>query len=135
MKCSHSQTICLCVADYSVPPDGLSGAPGNKSPTVSLGGTMEENHRTIWCGKSVHQRSNYNGQIQRLCAPNIAPDCPVHTTGLSGVTQRVVVSLRRLVSSWGLYILNPIGHLKVWESKQHTNTCYRYFQVLKHPSA
>jgi hypothetical protein len=29
----------------------------------------------------------------------------------------------------------PTGHLKVWEPRQHTKTCYRYFLVLKHPSA
>jgi hypothetical protein len=29
----------------------------------------------------------------------------------------------------------PTGHLKVWEPKQHTNTYYRHFQVIIHPSA
>jgi hypothetical protein len=28
----------------------------------------------------------------------------------------------------------PTIHLMVWEPKQHTNTFYRHFQVLKHPS-
>jgi hypothetical protein len=27
----------------------------------------------------------------------------------------------------------PTSHLKVWKPKQHTNTCYRHFHVIKHP--
>jgi hypothetical protein len=49
---------------------------------------MEEDHRTVRCEKLVRQQLNYNGQIQRLCAL----DSPVPTIGLSGVTQKIVVS-------------------------------------------
>jgi hypothetical protein len=49
---------------------------------------MEEDHRTVRCQELARQQSNYNSQIQRLCAL----DSPVPTIGLSGVTQKVVVS-------------------------------------------
>jgi hypothetical protein len=40
-------------------------------------------------------------------------------TGQSGVPQRVIAFPPMAISSWGLYILHPTGHLKVWEPKQH----------------
>jgi hypothetical protein len=67
-------------------------------------------------------------------APDRAPDCPVPTTRLSGVPQRGTAFLQLLVLSWGLYILHPTDHFE-GVGAQHTSTCYRHFQVLKHPSA
>jgi hypothetical protein len=61
------------------------------------------------------------------------PDSPVH---VSGVPQKAAELLfQRLYLSWGLYILHPTGHLKVWEPKQHTKAYNAHFQELKHPSA
>jgi hypothetical protein len=68
-------------------------------------------------------------------APDMAPDCLVPTTELFGVLQRATTFLQRLHLSWGLYILHPTGHLKVWDPKQHTKTYCRHFQVRIHPSA
>jgi hypothetical protein len=58
-----------------------------------------------------------------------APDYPVRsTTETSAFYPTTIIEGR-------LFIPPPTGHLNVWEPKQHTNTCYRHFQVLIHPSA
>jgi hypothetical protein len=98
-------------------------------------GTMEESHQTAqWdTGLSgarltrdkIHPQRSYPTASGAL---DMASDCPV-------CRSKAVAFLQRLYLSWGLYILHPTIHLKVWEPKQHTNTCYRHFQVLKHPSA
>jgi hypothetical protein len=120
---------------------GLSDAPGNCSPTASSRWHPERRppdcpvaHRTVRCEKPAAPRSPaLTGQ--RLGAAERLQCAVWCTTGLSGVPQRTTALLQRLFWSWGLYILHPTGHLKVWEPKQHTKAYYRHFQVLKHPSA
>ena len=93
-------------------------------------------HRTVRCAmsgapSSEAQTATFNGQYTWHVR------C---TTGQSGAPVRCAAescrtAFQRLYLSWGLYILHPTGHLKVWEPKQHTKAYCRHFQVLKHPSA
>jgi hypothetical protein len=62
------------------------------------------------------------------------------TRGMSGAPIRCVVEsyrtvFQQLYLSWGLYILQPTGHLEVWEPKRHTKAHSSHFQELIHPSA
>jgi hypothetical protein len=128
-------------ADRPAKSTGLSGATPPNCPThqgivaqrLVPSGTVEDRHRIVQC-----KADNANGHLPHPTssgAPDMAPDCLVPTTRLSGVPQTATSFLQRLYLSWGLYILHPTDHLKVWEPKQQTNTCYRHLQVLKHPSA
>jgi hypothetical protein len=89
---SKKQRIVLPLADCSVPHAGLSGAPGNSSPTVTS--------RWHWwreaIGLSGVKACNANGhlwcQIQWLGAPD-------RVTGLSGVPQRAAAFLQWLDES------------------------------------
>jgi hypothetical protein len=99
---------------------------GTEAQRLVPGGTMEESQRTVRC-KAAHANSHV--QLTDPTASG-APDYSVPTTRLSGVPQISSNFSPTLVSSWGLHILHPTDHLKVWEPKQHTNTCYRHFQVL-----
>jgi hypothetical protein len=133
----------LPLADCPDESTGLSGATTPDYPVhqgivaqqLVPGGTLEESHRTARC-----KTGNANVHLQLTDptasgAPDTTPDYSVPTTGLFGVSQRATAFLHQLYLSWGLYILHPTGHLNVWEPKQHTNTCYRHFQVLIHLSA
>jgi hypothetical protein len=129
---------------------GLSGAHTpdcpvhQRTPAQRLvpGGTRREDHRTVRCehqtvrcGKSMRRQRSPALTEQRLGAPDML-QCAVRcTTGLFGVPQRSAAFLQRLFWSWGLYILHPTDHLKVWELKQHTKAYSAHFQELKHPSA
>jgi hypothetical protein len=75
--------------DSPMPLGGLYGALVNSRSTTSSGGTSEESHRTVKrqdrivrCESWQRQWLNFNGNLQRLWAP----DCPVPTTRWSVVT-------------------------------------------------
>jgi hypothetical protein len=121
---------------------------GTVAQRLVPGGTRREDHRTVRC-------EHRTVRCEKTAAPTVTCSdramarrtgqatvrCPVHhrtvwcTTKLSGVPQRIAAFLQRLFWSWGLYILHPTGHLKVWEPKQHTKAYSAHFQELKHPSA
>jgi hypothetical protein len=105
---------CLCVEHRTVrcPHAGLSGAPGNCSPTASSRWHPERRppdcpvaHRTVRCGKPAAPTitcSDRSQTGQRLGAPDML-QCAVRcTTGLSGVPQRAAAFLQRLQLCWGL---------------------------------
>jgi hypothetical protein len=115
--------------EESVATRGLSG---------TVLGDTEESHRTIqWdtrlsSARLTRGNDHLQWSIQRLvehwtirCLPPNYSMCHREATTF----------LERLVSSWDLFILHPTSHLKAWEPKQHTNICYRHFQVLIHLSA
>jgi hypothetical protein len=135
---------------------GLSGAhmpdcsvhQGTSAQRLVPGGTWREDHQTIRCehqtvrcGKPAAPTVTCSDRATARRTEHATVRCPVHhrtvrcTTGLSGVSQKTAAFLQRLFWSWGLYILHPTSHLKVWEPKQHTKAYCRHFQVLKHPSA
>jgi hypothetical protein len=69
---------------------------GTVAQRLVPGGTMEESHRTVRC-----KANTTNDHLQLTDptvsgAPDRAPDCPVPTTGLSGVLQRAPAFLQQL---------------------------------------
>jgi hypothetical protein len=77
-KWSHTRTVNQCATDSPVPPDRLSGAPGNRSPTTSsrwhYGGEPPDcpvNHQSIRCKADNTPTIICNSQPQQL----VAPDC------------------------------------------------------------
>jgi hypothetical protein len=135
---------------------GLSGAhtpdcpvhQGISAQRLVPGGTRREDHRTVWCEhqtvrceKPTVPTVTCSDRATARRSGQATMRCLVHhrnvrcTTGLSGVPQRTAAFLQRLFWSWGLYILHPTGHLKVWEPKQHAKPYSAHFQELKHPSA
>jgi hypothetical protein len=130
-KCSHPRTVQLRTTNCSMPHGGHIRCTRELQPTVSswwhYGGEPPNclvRHRTVWCMADARQRSDPTASG----APNMASDFPVCRREATSFLQRPYLS-------WGLYILHPTSHFKVWKTKQHTNTCYRHFHVLKHPSA
>jgi hypothetical protein len=117
------------------PHAGLSGAPGNSSPTASSRWHPERRPPDCPVWKSMRRQRSPALTGQRLGAPERLQCVVWCTTGLSGVPQRTATFLQRLFWSWGLYILHPTGHLNVWEPKQHIKAYSRHSQVLLHPSA
>jgi hypothetical protein len=117
---------------------GLSGGhtpdcpvhQGTPAQRLVPGGTRRKDHRTVRC-------EHRTVRCGKPAAPTVtcSDRATARRTGLSGVPQRTATFLQRLFWSWGLYILHPTGHLKVWEPKQHTKAYSAYFQELKHPSA
>jgi hypothetical protein len=98
-----------------VPHNGWSGAP-----TASTRGTSE--------GKLPDGPVlGPDGPVSKADSATMAIIPTASRTGQFGVPQRAAVSPLRLYLSWGLYILRPIGHLKVWEPKQHTKEGYTHF--------
>jgi hypothetical protein len=106
------RTVRLNAPDCPVPHAGLSGAPGNYSPTASLVALVERSHRTVRCDvqtircKSLQRQRPPVCQIQRLCAPD-------RCTGLSGVPQSSSFSPTARI------VLGPINttttvHFNVW---------------------
>jgi hypothetical protein len=134
---------------------GLSGAhtpdcpvhQGTPAQQLVPGGTRRKDHRTVRCehrtvrcGKPAVPMVTCSDRATARHTGQAIVRFPVHhwtvrcTTRLSGVPQRPVAFLQWLFWSWGLHILHPTGHLKVWEPKQHTKAYSAHFQELKHPS-
>jgi nitrite reductase/ring-hydroxylating ferredoxin subunit len=147
---------CLCVEHRTVRWHGLSGAhtpdcpvhQGTTAQRLVPGGTRREDHwtvrcehQTVRCGKPVAPTVTCSDRATTRHTGQATVRCPMHhwtvryTTGLSGMPQRTVAFLQRLFWTWGLYILHPTGHLKVWEPKQNTKAYSAHFQELKHLSA
>jgi hypothetical protein len=62
------------------------------------------------------------------------------THGMSSAPIRCTVESYRIAFKWLVFVrgsinTTPLGHLELWEPKQHTNEGYTHLQVLKHPSA
>jgi hypothetical protein len=130
---------CLCEAHQTVRwHTGLFGAhtpdypvhQGTPTPRLVLGGTRRKDHRTVrcehrtvWCEKPAAPTVTCSDRATARRTGQATVRCPVHhqtvwcTTGLSDVPQRTTAFLQRLFWSWGLYILHPTSHLKVWEPK------------------
>jgi hypothetical protein len=111
-------------------------APGEK--TTGLSGVST---RLSGVEKPTGQRSPALTE-QRLGAPDMLQCAVWCTIRLSGAPpdypvcrRELQIFLQRLFWSWGLYILHPTSHLKVWEPKQNTKAYSAHFQELKHPSA
>jgi hypothetical protein len=121
---------------------GLSGAPGNRSPTASSRWHPEKKTtglfgvRTGLSGVKSLRRQRSPALIgQRLGAPDRL-QCAVRcTTRLFGVPQRSTSFSPTPLFVLGAINTPPTDHFQVWEPKQHTKAYCRHFQVLKHPSA
>jgi hypothetical protein len=128
---------------------GLSGAhtpdcpvhQGTPAQRLVPGGTRRKHHRTVRCEhqtvrceKPAAPTVTYSDRATARRTGQATMCCPVHHRTVR-VSQRTSAFLQRLFWSWGLYILHPIGHLKVWEPKSHTKAYSRHSQVLLHPSA
>jgi hypothetical protein len=98
--------------DCLVPHVRLFGAPGNYS---QHGGTRERSHQTVRCDTQT-----VRCEILQCQRTPVVSDPTARRTGLSVVPQRAATFPQRLELNWGLYILHPTGHFKVWEPKQHT---------------
>jgi hypothetical protein len=95
--------------DYPIEDTGLSGAPGNGSPTASsrwhwwreatgLYGVMSGLSDVKACSANGHLRC----QIQRQGAPARGTGLSGDPIALSNVPQRATFFLQRLVLCWGL---------------------------------
>jgi hypothetical protein len=93
----------VATADCPVPHAGLSGAPGNCSPTASsrwhwwregtrLSGVTSKLFGVKACSANGHLQC----QIQRLGAPDRGTRLSGDPTGLSGVSQRAAAFLQQL---------------------------------------
>jgi hypothetical protein len=130
---------CLCVEHRTVRwHTGLSGAPGNSSQQLVLGGTRREDHHTVrW-----HTGLSGVESLRRQQSPALT-GC---LTGQRlGAPDRLQCAVRRAAENCsfsptativlGAINTPPTGHSQVWEPKQHTKAYCRHLQVLKHPSA
>jgi hypothetical protein len=125
----------LPLVDCLAKSTGLSGAQGNSSPTVSSWWHCGGDSPDCPVQGCTRQWSHATVNPTASGAPDRAPNCLCLPSDYSMCHREATNFLHRLVSSWGLYILQSTDHLKVWEPKLHTNTCYKHFYVLKHPSA
>jgi hypothetical protein len=117
-----NQTVCA-----ESPKNGLSGAVASDCPvcTGQSGQWSAAGFSTV--GSSSSQRS-----ADMAWAPDMSG---VHRTVWCAQRQKTAAFCPTARSEGEAIYTPPTGHLSVWEPKQHTNTCYRHFQVLIHPSA
>jgi hypothetical protein len=105
------------------------------------GGTWREDHwtvrcehQTVRCGKPAAPTVTCSDRATARHIGQATVRCPVHHRTVWCAAENCSFS-PTLFWSWGLYILHPTSHLKVWEPKQHTKAYSAHFQELKHPSA
>jgi hypothetical protein len=120
---------CLCMEHRTVrcPHAGLSGAPGNRSPTASSRWHPERRPRTVRCGKPVVPMVTCSDRATARRTGQATMRCPV--------CRRKQQLFSNGSICVGGYKYTPTGHFQVWEPKRHTKTYNRHSQVLLHPSA
>jgi hypothetical protein len=138
---------CLCVEHRTVrcPHAGLSGAPGNSSPTASSRWHPERRppdcpvaYRTVRCGKpaaptvTCSDRGSDRATARRTGQATVR--CPVHHRTVRCAAESSSFSPTATIVL-GAINTPPTGHSQVWEPKQHTKQYCRHSQVLLHPSA
>jgi hypothetical protein len=97
-KVQHMNKV-LPLTDYPV-------HHGTVAQRLVPGVTVEESHRAVQC-KAAHGNDHLQPSNSTASgAPDKAPDCLM-------CHREATNFIQRLVSSWGLYILHAIDHLKV----------------------
>ena len=127
---------CLCVEHRTVrcPHAGLSGAPGNSSPTASSRWHSEKDHRTVRCKKPAAPTVTCSDRATARRTGHATVRCPVHHRTVRCAAESSSFSPTALFVL-GAINTPPTGHFQVWEPKKHTKAYCRHSQVLLHPSA
>jgi hypothetical protein len=129
---------CLCVEHRTVrcPHAGLSGAPGNRSPTASSRWHPERRppdclvaHQTVRCGKPTAPTITCSDRATTRRTGQATVRCLVHHRTVRCDTESSSFSP---TATFVLGAINtpPTSHFQVWEPKRHTKAYSRHSQVL-----